>query len=148
MSDKLQSVDVTALATYLEKVKELSSINKMMAPTYLRYFIEGQDIAGVMLARAIEADIKAKARLDQAKSIAYLDTASDYLREKGLKESNGMREMYVARDPDVIAAADYKAKTEALVAFLKNKLSVLKQAHDDLKKITYGDQQLTPYEGM
>jgi len=31
---------------------------------------------------------------------------------------------------------------------LKSKLSQLRQAHDDLKKIAYGDQNLTSYEGM
>lgn len=148
MSDKLQTLDVTALAGYLEKVKDISSINKMMGPTYLRYFIEGQDVCGVMLAKAIQRDIKAKSLLDQAKSIAYLDRASDYLKSKDMSLSNENRRMYVDIDADVIAAADEKAKSEAVIALLKNRLSILRQAHDDLKKILYGDQQLTPYEGM
>jgi len=148
MRDTLQNVDVTSLVDYLERVKDIDSISKMQAPTYLRYFIEGQDVAGVMLARAVQQDLKAKSRLDQAKSIAFLDKASDYLKEKGLKDSQGMREMYVALDEDVIAATDEKARTEAMVALLKNKLSVLRQSHDSLKKIIYGDNSLTNYEGM
>ena len=48
----------------------------------------------------------------------------------------------------VLAAKDKKAQTEALVSLMKNKLSILRQAHDDLKKILYGDQNMTGYEGM
>lgn len=119
-----------------------------MGASYLRDFIEGQDIAGQLLAKSVQADIKAKARLEQAEAIAYLDRASDYLASKGIKDSTESRKRYVDIDEDVIAAKDHKAKTEALVSLMKNKLSVLRQAHDDLKKILYGDQQFTTYEGM
>lgn len=142
------SLDVTALAAYLEKVKDIATINKMMGASYLRDFIEGQDIAGALLAKAVQADIKAKAALEQAEAIAYLDKASEYLKLNNIKDSSEARKRYVDIDPDVIAAKENKAKTEALVALIKNKLSVLRQAHDDLKKILYGDQYMTPYEGM
>lgn len=142
------SIDVTQLAVYLNKVKELASINKMMGATYLRDFIEGQDIAGELLARAIREDAKAKAKLEQAEAVAYLDNAAAYLASKGIKDSSEARKRYVDVDEKVIAAKDKKAMTEALVSLMKNKLSVLRQAHDDLKKIIYGDTHMTGYEGM
>jgi len=149
MIDKtLTSVDVTSLAEYLEKVKDVASINKMMGATYLRDFIQGQDVAGALLAKAIQADIKAKSSLEQAEAIAYLDKASDYLKEKNIKDSSEARKKYVDIDKDVIVAKDNKAKTEALVSLLKNKLSILRQAHDDVKKIAYGDNNLNQWEGM
>ncbi len=150
MNDKAMTsqVDITALATYLDKVKDIASINKMMGATYLRDFIEGQDVAGALLAKAVQADIRAKARLEQAEAIAYLDNASEYLQSKNIKDSSEARKRYVDIDPDVITAKDNKAKTEALVSLMKNKLSILRQAHDDLKKILYGDQHMTQYEGM
>lgn len=142
------SIDVTQLAVYLGKVREIASINKMMGATYLRDFIEGQDVAGALLAKAVQADIKAKSKLEQAEAIAYLDHASDYLASKGIKDSSEARKRYVDIDEGVIAAKDNKAKTEALVSLMKNKLSVLRQAHDDLKKILYGDSHMTNFEGM
>lgn len=150
MSDEKQvaTIDVTQLAVYLGKVKEIASINKMMGATYLRDFIEGQDIAGALLARAIREDAKAKARLEQAEAIAYLDHAADYLKAKGIKDSSEARKRYVDVDESVVAAKDKKAQTEALVSLMKSKQSVLRQAHDDLKKILYGDTHMTPYEGM
>lgn len=142
------TVDITALVHYMGKVNEIASVNKVMGAVYLRDFIEGQDVAGDLLARAIQADIRAKARLEEAEAIAYLDRASDYLKDRGLKDTSEARKMYICIDEDVKASQDVKAKTEALVVLLKNKLSVLRQAHDDLKKILYGDQHMTPYEGM
>ncbi len=148
MTNKLQTIDITALAHYLEKVGHIASVNKMMGPTYLKDFIEGQDVAGAMLARAIREDSRMKARLDQAKAIAYLDKAADYLKTKEIKLTDESRKRYVDIDDAVMEAADRKAQTEALVALLKNKLSVLRQAHDDLKKILYGDSHMTQWEGM
>lgn len=150
MSDNtlVPSIDIGQLAVYLGKVKEIASINKMMGATYLRDFIEGQDVAGQLLARAVQADIKAKAKLEYAEAVAYLDHASDYLKSKQIKDSSEARKRYVDIDDAVVQAKDNKAKTEALVSLMKNKLSVLRQAHDDLKKILYGDSHMTSYEGM
>lgn len=141
-------VDVTQLAVYLDKVREIASINKMMGATYLRDFIEGQDIAGQLVARAIQADVRAKAKLEQAEAIAYLDYASDYLKSLNIKDSSEARKRYIDIDQGVLDAKERKAQTEALVSLMKSKLSVLRQAHDDLKKILYGDSHMTNYEGM
>lgn len=149
MSDKsLVSIDITTLAIYLDKVREIASVSKMMGAVYLRDFIIGQDVAGVLLAKAVQADIKAKARLEQAESIAYLDNAAEYLQARNIKDSSEARKRYIPVDEGVIKASDDKARTEALVSLLKNKLSILRQSHDDLKKILYGDQHMTQYEGM
>lgn len=119
-----------------------------MGAVYLRDFIIGQDVAGALLARAVQADIKAKARLEQAESIAYLDNASEYLQARNIKDSSEARKRYIPIDEGVVKASDDKARTEALVSLLKNKLSILRQSHDDLKKILYGDNHMTGYEGM
>lgn len=148
MSDITVKVDITRLAQYLDKVKDIASINKMMGAVYLQDFIQGQDVAGALLAQAIQADIKAKTKLEQAEAIAYLDRASDFLKSKNIKDTSEARKTYVDIDEDVLVAKDEKAKTEALVALLKNKLSILRQSHDDVKKIVYGDQNSTGYEGM
>lgn len=148
MSNLPEKVDITRLAPYVNKIEELSSINKMMAPRYLQDYIVGQDVAALLLAKAIQQDSKAKAKLDYVESIAYLEKAKDYLDKNGIKDTSEARKQYVNIDADVQTAKDAKASTEALVTLLKSKLSQLRQAHDDLKKIVYGDQNLTSYEGM
>jgi len=143
-----QRVDITSLAQYINKISELSSINKMMAPTYLRDMIIGQDVAANLLAKAMQTDSKTKSKVEYAESIAYLERAKEYLESKGIKDTSEARKQYVNIDADVLAAKDSRAQTEALVSLLKSKLSQLRQAHDDLKKIAYGDQNMTGYEGM
>jgi hypothetical protein len=148
MSDLTERVDITRLALYVNKIEELPSVSKMAAPSYLRDYIVGQDIAANLLAKAVQADSKAKAKLDYAESIAYLEKAREYLEQRGIKDTSEARKQYVSINEEVVKAKDIKAGTEALVTLLKSKLSQLRQAHDDLKKIAYGDQNLTPYEGM
>jgi hypothetical protein len=149
MSDISQKgIDITNLAEYINKIQELSSVSKMMAPTYLRDYIMGQDMAANLLAKAMQADSRAKAKLEHAESIAYLEKAKDYLESNGIKDTSEARKQYVNIDTDVMAAKDKKAQTEALVTLIKGKLSQLRQAHDDLKKITYDKGSDTSWEGM
>lgn len=149
MSDLPEKVmDITQLATYINKIEDMASITKMMAPVYLQDFIKGQDVAITLYAKAVKADAKAKARLEYVESIAYLENAKAYLETKGIKDTSEARKQYVNIDPDVLEAKDQKAQTEALVILLKGKVSELKQAHDDLKKVTYADVNMTDYEGM
>lgn len=142
------TIDVGQLATYLDKANQIASVSKMMAGVYLQDLIKGQDVAGQLVAKAVQADIKAKARLERAEAIAYLDKAGDYLASKQIKDSSEARKRYIDIDEEVLAAKDHKAMTEALVSLMKSKLSVLRQSHDDLKKIIYGDTHMTSYEGM
>ena len=148
MSTLPEKVDITRLAYYVNKIEELSSVNKMMAPQYLQHMIMGQDVAANLLAKATQADSKAKAKLDYAESIAYLEKAKDYLDSKGIKDTAEARKRFVDIDPDVVAAKDAKANTEALVVLLRSRLSELRQCHDDLKKIVYDKTNDTNWEGM
>jgi hypothetical protein len=148
MGDLTERVDVTRLATYVNKIQELSTVNKLLAPAYLRDMIVGQDVAANLLAKAIQADSRAKTQLERAEAIAYLDNAKEYLAERSIKDTSEARKQYVNVDSDVLNAKDQRARTEAMVVYLKSVLSQLRQAHDDLKKITYGDSNMTNYEGM
>ena len=149
MSDVIEKVvDITQLASYINKIEELSSVSKMLAPVYLRDFIVGQDVAITLYARAVKADAKAKAKLEYAESIAYLESAKAYLDANGIKDTSEARKQYVNIDPAVLEAKDQKAQTEAFVILLKGKVSELRQAHDDLKRITYDTSNPTGWEGM
>ena len=148
MSNELQTIDVTKLAHYTSKISDIGSLNKMLAPNYLRDFIMAMDMTSSMLSKAVQANLESKAKLDKAKAIAYLDRAGDYCKENEIKLSNGVREMYVDLDDDVIAAKNTYAVSEAMVYFLKNKYQAFRCAHDDVKKISFIDVQGTAFEGM
>lgn len=148
LNSKFSTVDMTMLVKFEKKIRELGNINPMMAPQYMRDFIDAQDVCGVMLSTAILVQEKSKALLEEAESIAYLDKAGDYLSHKGIKDTAESRKKYIDIDPDVIKAKDIHAKSVALVTLLNNKLWNFKQAHDDVKKMTYQNEKLTNYEGM
>lgn len=148
MANELQSIDVTKLVHYSEKIKEIGSLNKMLAPNYLRDFIMAMDMTSSMLSRAVQTHLNAKAELDKARAIAYLDRATDYCKQHDIKMSNGVREMYVDLDEDVVKAKEKVAAAEAMVTFLKNKYQAFRCAHDDVKKISFNEVQGTGFEGF
>lgn len=148
MANELQAIDVTKLVHYTNKIQDVGGMNKMLAPNYLRDFIMAMDMTSSMLSKAVQSNLRAKAELDKFKAIAYLDKAQDYCKEKEIKLSNGVREMYVDLDEDVISAKDRYAATEAMVTFLKNKYQAFRCAHDDVKKISFNEVQGTGFEGM
>jgi len=145
---ELQTIDVTKLVEYTKLISDIGSINKMMTHQYLRDFINAMDLTSSMLSKAVKANLQSKAQLDKAKAIAYLDRAGDYCNKKGIKLSNGVREMYVDLDEDVIKAKDKYAASEAMVTFLKNKYQAFRCAHDDVKKISFNEVQGTGFEGF
>lgn len=145
----LESIDVTRLVEYTKKIKEIGQgFNPMLAPIYIRDFIVAYDITLTYLAEATKADLRADAAVKQAESIAFLDRAGDYLEGNSIKDTAAARERYICIDSDVIAAKEAKAKTAAIVMFLKNKLQEFRMAHDDIKKIAYADQYQTDNEGV
>jgi hypothetical protein len=148
MSNELQTIDVSRLAEYTKKIADIATLNKMMAPNYLRDFINAMDVTSSMLSKAVKANLDAKTELDKVRAIAYLDKSEDYCKSKGIKMSNGIREAFVDLDEDVIRAKDKLAATEAMVLFLKNKYQAFRCAHDDVKKISFNEVQGTAFEGF
>jgi hypothetical protein len=148
MANELQSLDVTKLVHYTEKIREIGELNKMMAPLYLRDFINAMDLTSTMLSKATKSNLDAKSALEKAKAIAYLDRSEAYCKDKGIKMSNGIREAYVDLDEDVIKAKEVYSASEAMCIFLKNKYQAFRCAHDDVKKISFNDVQGTGFEGF
>lgn len=148
MANELQSLDVTKLVHYTEKIREIGELNKMLAPLYLRDFINAMDLTSSMLSKATKSNLDAKSALERAKAVAYLDKSEEYCRQKGIKMSNGIREAYVDLDEDVIKAKELYSASEAMCVFLKNKYQAFRCAHDDVKKISFNDAQGTGFEGF
>jgi len=148
LSERLKSIDVSKLVEFSRKIKDIGSLNHMLAPAYLRDFIVAYDYTNSMLSVAVRCDAEASSHLDSVKAIAYLDRAGEYLQNKGIKDSAEARKRYVDIDEEVLKAQEMKAKTTALVVFLKNKLQTYRMAHDDTKKMVYSDSYQSPEEGF
>lgn len=141
-------IDISALKQYNQKVKELHKCTSpMQAPLFIRDFIVAYDITNALLMRVTRLHNEAEANVKTAEAIAYLDKAKDALNERSIKDSAESRKRYIPLDPDVMRANEVKAKTEALMIFLKNKLVEYKSCHDSAKKMAYYTGE-SGYEGM
>ena len=148
MANELQTVDVTKLVEYTKLISDIGSLNKMMAPNYLRDFINAMDATSAILSRVIKANLDAISNLKRTEAIAYLDKAGDYLTDRGIKDTAESRKRYVDVDADVVEAREKAAAIEAMVVFLKNKYQAFRCAHDDVKKISFNEVQGTGFEGF
>lgn len=146
----LKSLDLTAVLKYTQKLEDISGgFNTMLAPVYLRDFIVAYDITNVLLSKAMYYHGQAEASLKTAQAIAYFDKAPDFLANRNVKDTATARDAYVPMDSDVQKAEQVKARAEAMVSLLKNKLQSFRLAHDDVKKIAYSnDNNNSPNEGM
>lgn len=141
------SLDVTAIIQYSQKIEQIGlGFNKMTAPLFIRDFSVAYDITSNILLEAMRKDLEAGNKLELTESIAYLENATAYLAAKGIKDTAEARKRYVPLDPEVQVAQTEKAKTTAVLAFLKCKLSEFKQAIESTKKIAYGDIYMTQDE--
>jgi hypothetical protein len=147
IENKLKMVDLSKLNEYTRKLNDIEeAVSKNLAPVMMRDFIMAQDISSVMLARATQAEMMAKAAIDTAEAIALLDKADAYFEAKGQKPTADLRKAYVILDSDVVAAKELHAKATAIVLLLKNKSYQFKNAFDAVKQINK-DAQQTPWEG-
>ena len=148
IESNLDSIDLKHIATFTRKLSDIGQgFNKMMAPVYLRDFIIAYDVSSVMHAKAVQAELNAKAALDTAEAIAYLDRAPDFFKKRDEKPTVESRKAYVALDPDVQRAKDIHARAQALSLLLRNKVQEFRFAIDAVKKLSE-DGYMTPWEGM
>jgi hypothetical protein len=138
MSTILESDDFLKVLEISKKIHDIARhSNTMYAPSLMKDFIVGIDITVNLLARAVKEEALASHNYKREEALAYFERAPEYLKSQGVRESSEAKKMYAAVDDDVTEAAEAKAKAEAVVVLLKNKLQELRMAHDDVKKIAY-----------
>ena len=148
VESKLSAIDMSKLNDYVRKLSTIEEAsNTNLAPTMMRDFIMAQDLASVMLARATQAEMMAKAAVETAEAIALLDKSDDFFKQRDQKPTADLRKAYVALDPDVAAAKDLHAKSVAMVTILKSRVYEFKSALDSVRQI-YKDTKQTQWEGF
>lgn len=148
VESRLNSIDINKLNDYVRKLQTIDQgYNKALAPGMMRDFIVAQDIASVLLARAVQAEMLAKSAVETAEAVATLDKADDYFAAKNQKATDKMRQAYVALDPDVKQAKELYARAVAIVTLVKNRVYEFKSGYEAVKQLCRDSQQ-TPWEGI
>jgi len=147
IADKLNSINLDKLNPYIAKMSSIDDgFNRNLAPGMMRDFIVGQDVASVLLAKAVQAEMMAKSAVETAEAIATLDKADAYFASRGQKPTDKMRQAYVALDEDVKIAKDIHARACAIMVLLKNRVYELKSAYEAVRQL-YKESN-TNWEGM
>ena len=148
IESNLDAIDINRLAAFTRKLGDIGQgFNKIMAPVYLREFIIAYDVSSVMHAKAVQAELNAKALVDTTEAIAYLDRAPDYFKARNEKPTVESRKAYVALDPDVQRAKDVHARAQAMALLMRNKVQEFRFAIDAIKQLSQ-DGYMSPWEGM
>ena len=148
VEQSINNIDLTKIAEYTRKLADIGNgFNKIMAPVYIRDFIIAYDVSSVMQAKAVEAEMNAKAAVETAEAIAFLDKAPDYFKARDEKPTVDSKNAYVALDPDVQRAKELHARATALALLLRNKVQEFRFAIESVKKLA-DDGYMTNYEGM
>jgi hypothetical protein len=148
INQSLDSIDLKMLSGYTRKLSEIGDgFNKLMAHIYLRDFIVAYDVSSVMLAKAVHAELQAKAHLEEVEAIAFLDKSSDFFKQRGEKPTVEAKKAFVDLDPDVKQAKETLARASATVVLMKNKTNEFKEAISAVK-LLQSDGYMSQWEGM
>lgn len=148
IQSRLDAIDLNKLNDYVRKLQTVDQgYNKNLAPGMMRDFIVAQDIASVLLARAVQAEMMAKSAVETAEAIATLDKADAYFAAKGQKATDKMRQAYVALDPEVQQTKELHARAVAIVTLVKNRVYEFKSGYEAVKQLCRDTQQ-TSWEGI
>lgn len=148
INQTLDSLDIRKIAEYTRKLSDIGDgFNKMMVHVYLRDFIIAYDVSSVMLAKAVHAELQAKAHLEEAEAIAFLDKAPDYFKQRNEKPTVESRKAFVDLDSDVKDSKETLARATATVSLLKCKVTEFKEAISAVKLLQH-DSYTSAYEGM
>ena len=132
--------EMAALMKYDEQKKELTHIDVMSGPMYMRDFNFAYERTARLIAHVQVMYEKAELDSNHEEAKALLERAPKYFEEhnilsKNLKDSAALRQTYLALDQAYIDAKERVGALKALLAWLRNMLESFKMAHDDSKKI-------------
>jgi hypothetical protein len=128
-------LDLTQLYKYENLLGELVKVNNINGPLYMNTFLAAFNLASDLFAKASLEYERARDEAKQARAVAHLQKAHEWLAGQGRKPTESACEQYVEMDPSYIAAREKEHKLQALVSLLQGKVRVFKDAHDDSKKI-------------
>lgn len=144
----LKSLQLDRLKEYDEKMRDLGkAFSKMMAQVYLKDFIMAIDIVNDLQAKATQTLGVAERNLKYVEGVAFFERAIDYFEKHNIKDTAEARKRYVDIDPEVQEATELRDKSIAIVKYLNTKMQAYRMCHDDIKKVVYGDNFMTGYEG-
>lgn len=132
--------DITAVIKYEEEKKELTQVDLMSGPMYMKDFNRAFDLLSGAIGKLKTRLISAQSHLDEQEALAKFERAPEYFKDKGIpnnqiKDSISLRESYLPLDKEYRKAKERVEAMKALIWWLESWRKTFQMAHDDAKKI-------------
>lgn len=128
-------MDMTDIYKWEAMAEELTSVNSLNGPFYMREFLKAKEICSSYYCRLMFDYEQARNKTKQEYALAYLERSEIYIKDKGLKSTDETKKQFVAIDRRYQEAKDREDMMKALVTLMGNKTDKFQALHDDAKKI-------------
>lgn len=128
-------MDMTEILKYENFINEITSINPINGPYYMKNFLKAVELAAQYYARASYEGQQARDMAKMKYAIARLDYAPSILKARGLRVSSDNMDSVADQDKSYLQARNREAYFKSMATFLGHKVDKFQKAHDDAKKI-------------
>ena len=128
-------MDMSDIYKWESMVDQLTNINSINGPYYMREFLKAKEVCSSYYCKLIFDLEQARNRTKTEYALSYLERSQEYIKFKGLKDTDETKKQYVQIDRAYQAAKDHEDMLKALATLLGNKVDKFQTAHDDAKKI-------------
>lgn len=128
-------LDMSHVYRYEQLVLQLPQVNNINAPMYMMEFLKAKELTSTFYCKLLLDYERAKNKTKEENALAYLERSQDYIKNRGLKDTDETKKQYVQIDPRYKQAKDQEDMLKALVTLIGNKVDKFQAAHDDTKKI-------------
>lgn len=128
-------MDMTDIYAYEAMVEEITGVNGVNGPFYMREFLKAKELSSSYYCRLMFDYEQARNKTKEEYALAYLERSETYIRERNLKATDETKKNYVLIDRRYQEAKDREDMLKALVTLMGNKVDKFQAAHDDAKRI-------------
>lgn len=137
------TIDMTSIYQWEQMVEDIAIVNSMNGPHYIKEFLKAKELTSSIYAKLILDHERAKNETKKQYALAYLERSHEYIKARGLKDTDETKKQYVQIDHAYMAAKDEEDKLRALVTLIGNKVDKFQNAYEASKKIFENTQN--PY---
>lgn len=129
------SLDMTDLYRWEHKVEDIAIINAINGPLYMKEFLKAKELSSSYYSKLILDYERAKNETKKQYALAYLERSQDYIKARGLKDTDETKKQYVSIDNGYQQAKDTEDMLKALVTLMGNKVDKFQNAYEATKNI-------------
>lgn len=129
------TLDMGAVWNYEHMIEDLSMVNSMNGPLYMREFLKAKELVSSIYSKLILDYERAKNETKKQYALAYLERSQDYIKARSLKDTDETKKQYVQIDNHYQKAKDEEDALRAMITLIGNKVDKFQNAYEATKKI-------------